>query len=153
MEHSNNLTISTAAFSILLFGATWFFYDRILDIILPTVNRGFYQSTGEESEIKALILLCFSVALVPVFIAAAWTFSPIRSPKNRLLSAFVILVCVIMAVFFRYQSIKDYFSMLTKGTMLDVAFPFEEINFDYYILSGLCIGFIISYAIFREKGK
>ena len=153
MKDSKNLVKSTVLLAALLFVATWFFYDRILDIILPTVNRGFYQSTGEESEIKALILICFSVALFPVFIAAAWVFSPIQSAKNRLLSALVILTCVLLAVFFRYQSIKDYFSMMAEGTMFNVAFPFEDIHFDLYILAGLCIGFIISYVVCREKQK
>jgi hypothetical protein len=153
MEHSKNVTVATAIAAALLFLVAWAFYGRILDTILPAVNRGVYQSPGDESEVKALLLFCFSVALIPVFIAAVWVFSPIVSLNNRLLSALVMIACVVLAVYYKYQSIRDYFLMLTEGTMLNVSFPMDEIHFEYYILGGLCIGFIISYSIFREPGK
>ena len=151
MKSSSNLLVPTLIISALLFLLTYLFYDPILNMLLPSVNRGIYPSTNAIIEFRSLVIFCFAVALTPIFIVTTWVVSPIVSSNNRFLSMLTIIVCMLAAVFYRYHSIKDYFSMMAQSTGFDIAYPLEETNFAYYILGGLLGGSIVSYFIFRER--
>ncbi|MFT3911356.1 MAG: hypothetical protein QM737_18180 [Ferruginibacter sp.] len=151
MNNSSNLTAPTLISSALLFLLSYLFYDAILKILLPGVNRAIYPSTDAIIEFRSLMIFCFVVALTPLFIVATWLVSPIISANNRFLSMFITILCVLIALFYRYHSIKDYFSMMTQSTGFDIAYPLEETNFAYYILGGLLGGSFISYLIFRGR--
>ncbi len=151
MNENKSLTRIAIITSIILFILTYAFYDDILATILPTVDRAIYQEADGEIELEILLTFCFVVALIPVFIAAAWVFSPIISSNYKFLSIVVITGCGLLAVYIRYQSIKRYLLMMTEGTRFNVTYPYEWASFEYYILGGLVAGFIICYAVFRQK--
>lgn len=131
-------------------------FNDLFDFILPKVDRGFYQTTSLSGPFKTMLLFSLVFGLMPIIIFLTWRYSPIFSGKKKLVSVFMVVVCMTLAIIARQQTLKLYFAEQTKNVTSTadipiVNYPIDQVNFEYYLLGGLCVGCIASYVVLREK--
>ena len=156
MKHSKTTIILTILISIALFAMGLFTFDRLFEIILPKVDGGFYQAIELGRQFRTTLLLSLALGLTPFFILLTWRRSPIISKSKKLASVLTIIVCMALAIIVRQQILKSYFTGLTKNLTstvdkINVSYPLDQVNFEYYLFGGLIVGCFISYFLFRLK--
>ncbi len=114
------------------------------------------QITEHNATVKTSILFSFTLALIPILMVLTWRLAHIISLNKKIASALVILIFIIIGIFARHQEVKIYFTSVVKPAVLingktSITYSIDPVNFVYYIFSGLCIGCIISYILFKKK--
>ena len=153
MKHSKTTIILTIIISILLFVLGFIIFGDIYEFILPKVDNGFYQVTELNGPFMSSLIFSITLGLTPVLLLLTWQLAPIILKSKKITSIVTVVVCMTLAILVRQQMIKSYFSRLTtlSGEKLKVSYPMNQVNFEYYLLGGLCIGCIISYFLFKQK--
>lgn len=156
MKHAKTTIILTILFSITLFISGLLTFERFFETILPKVDGGFYQVTEIGGEFKTMLLFSSVFALTPFLILLTWRYSPIVSVSKKLASVLTIVVCMTLAIILRQQIIKSYFTGLTKNfnstvDKINVNYPVDQVNFEYYLFGGLIVGCLISCFFLRQK--
>ncbi len=130
-------------------------YSKFYSIVLPAVDGIRYNmnlaTIGNNQDMFAIVS-----ALVPLLLFITWQLIPLQSTDKKTASAFVVLICMALAIYIRYKILLSTFtemvqSLSNKYTSLGIAFPFEDLDYEYYLLGGLICGCIISYFIFHNK--
>ncbi|MCC6289677.1 MAG: hypothetical protein IT249_17505 [Chitinophagaceae bacterium] len=156
MKHSKTTIILTILISIALFVLGLFTFDRLFEIILPKVDGGFYQVTELGGQFKTTLLFSFVLGLTPFLILLTWRLAPIISRSKKLASVLTVIVCMTGAIIVRQQILKSCFTGLTKNftstvDKMNVSYPVDQINFEYYLFGELIVGCPISYFLLRQK--
>ena len=103
-------------------------------------------------------LFAVVIGSVPVLMFVTWELIPLRSLDKKISSAFIVLICVVTAVYIRYKILLHYFeglvqSLINKTSVNAVKYPFSQLGFENYLSGGLIAGCIISYFIFHNVVK
>lgn len=156
MKHPNTTIILTILVSIGLFVFGIFSFGNIYETLLPKVDNGFYQVTELDGQFKTSLIFSLVLSLTPIFIWLTWRVASITLIRNRIFSILTVVVCMILAILLRQQSIKFYFRGLSShenasSDNIRMNYPIDTVHFEYYLLGGLCVGCIISYFLFRQK--
>lgn len=130
-------------------------YSKFYGIVLPAVDGIRYNmdlaAIGSNQDIFATVF-----ALVPLLLFITWQLIPLQSTDKKTASAFVVLICMVLATYIRYKILVSHFSEMLKSqtnkySSLGIAFSFQDLNYEFYLLGGLIIGCIISYLLFHNK--
>jgi hypothetical protein len=137
--------IAGVALFILTFIFNGFIYEYFLSFFDTGLPR--FQLTGIGS---FNILLCVAIALIPVFILLTWLLGSIDSLIKRLLSIWLVGICISAAV------TANVFRILSKQMAITnlkavMVYPFNELYLEYAILAGTLIGCGISFLVFKSK--
>ncbi len=151
MRDSRNLIISTTICSALVFFLAYIYYPDILDASLPKIDHAFFSATDDGTEFQSMIVFCLVVSLIPIVIVGCWKLFSIDPGIARSVSTLIMLACTGGAFLFRYFTIRQELSMQAKGSNYSVSYQFEDVNYEYYILTGLLAGFILCYIFFSKK--
>ena len=141
---------------MILFVLGQIFYSNFFGLAVPKVEGAFYQVVEMKGPFGASILFSFILALIPFFILLTWRLASISAVNKQLLTIFIAVVCMALAVFARQVMIRSYLKGLTKNLgdevdKLHINYPVDQLYFEYCMFGGLCIGCVVSYFLFRQK--
>lgn len=102
------------------------------------------------------LLFSLVLGLTPVFIFLTWRLSPIVSRNRKLASVLTVVLFMILSIIVRQQILISYFTRLTKSfnsalDKVNVSYPVDHFNFEYYLFGGLIMGCLISLFLLRQK--
>jgi hypothetical protein len=143
-------------FSLLLIVLGQYFFGDFYELLLPNVDGATYQTTDFSSEFYNSIIFSLALGLIPISLLLLWKLSKVNAINKKMLSVFIIIICMTLAVLIRQQTIKSHLQELTKSSTVtsnnfSVSYPIDKVNFEYYLLIGLFIGWLMSYLIFRQE--
>jgi hypothetical protein len=108
----------------------------------------FLAATPNES-LSHRLVYSITLALIPLTIVTSWKAAPIIAAKRKLTSIGIILACMGIGYFIRYEII------LAKAQKLDLVSGQQlasgVLNIEYYMLLGLIAGAIINVLFLSEK--
>lgn len=132
-------------------------YSRFYHIVLPDVSGVQYQmDLAEVGEMQTTFAIV--TALIPLCLFITWQLIPLYSDDKKTFTAFIVLICMVAAVYIRYKILVSHFeelvqSVTDKTNYSGVKYAFNELGFEYYLLGGLLGGCIISYLFFHNVIK
>jgi hypothetical protein len=149
------VTILLLCFIFFFFG--FLSFSKFYDIVLPNIYGLQYEMDLAEVE-DLQNWFAVVIGSVPVFVFITWELIPLRSLDKKIFSAFIVLICMLTAVYIRYKMLLHYFeglvqSLINKTSVNAVKYPFSQLGFEYYLSGGLITGSIISYLIFHNVVK
>jgi hypothetical protein len=125
--------------------------DLINDYLLSFFdNNAFIFQQTTVSNFGRLVRLNLSIALIPVFILLTWRYGQIDSPIKKLLSLWLIGICISSGLTVNTFRILSAQMVMTnfKGKTV---YPVEALHFDYAIILGTIVGCVIALLIFKSK--
>lgn len=149
--------ILTILFSLLLIVLGQYLFNDFYALITPNVDGVTYTVTNFNSQFFSSLIFSLALGIIPIALLFTWKFLKV-STVNKMLSAFIVLTCMALAVFIRQQVIKSYLKALAKSfagasNNSVVSYPIDKANFEYYLLIGLFSGCLISFFIFPKREK
>ena len=156
LNRSITIFFWTLLSSIAFFAIGQLLFDRAFKFFEPQVDGILFQITEHSATVKTSVLFSLTLALIPVLTVFTWRLAHIISLNKKIASALVILIFIVTGIFVRHQEVKIYFTTVVKPAVLtngktSMTYPIDPVNFVYYIFSGLSVGCIISYILFRKK--
>lgn len=137
--------------SIAVFIVSFFFYDDIMNWLLPDVQGGYFLDNLTEDKFDRLLIFCLGLAVMPVCLVGSWTFFPITDPTRRSLSVLLVVVCLTAAIAYRYYDVRSYFeSRENPSSGFAVTFPLDQLYYEYFMLGAFLIALLGSYALLRD---
>lgn len=135
----------------------FFNYAKFHQIVLPNITGINYQMDLSQLE-NNQNLFAFVFAAIPLLLFFTWELTPLYSLDKKTTSIFIVGICMVLATYLRYKIlVSDFDDILQShaGASLatTITYPFEEINYEYYLLGGLLMGCIISYSLFHNVVK
>jgi len=130
----------------------WFAFAKFYQLVLPGADSVTYQMDFEKLwDMK--MLFGFAFAMVPLCLFLTWEWVPIEYADKKLSTAFVVVICMAVAVYLRRRGLVSYFDELQQSnqSISPVAFPFEQLYFEYYLMAGLAVGCLLSYLIWGRR--
>ncbi|MFT3705775.1 MAG: hypothetical protein QM802_25625 [Agriterribacter sp.] len=123
---------------------------------LPKPEGAKYQATEIGGTFGRTLLLSLLLGILPIAIFLLWRYAPIPSGKKRMMSIGIIAGCMLLAIIIRRMMLLFYFKEMLDhqpgtGIQLTANYPLSQVNFEYYLLGGLCVGYILSAIFFRDK--
>ncbi len=129
-----------------------FAFTKFYQLVLPGATGVTYHMELEKLwDMKMLFGL--AIALVPLGLFLTWEWVAIDSPDKKLSVVFIVVLCMALVVYTRRMALVSYFDELvqSKQTTSSVAYPFEQLYFEYYLMAGLAVGCVLSYFIFGTR--
>lgn len=158
MKNSKTKILLAFFISLILFLSVYYTFGDLFEFMLPKVDNGYYSSTNFFEQFRIVLLSSLTFGLIPFFALLTWRITPIVSKKEKIISILIVLTSMALAILVRQQMIRSYFSSMARGLnsaseKVTINYPLSKINFEYYLFTGLCIGCIISYVVFKQKSK
>jgi hypothetical protein len=158
MKQTAKTWMQTILFSVILYITGKFLFDRLFAFFEPAVDGIIFRIRELDGQWRTSTLFSCLLALIPVMVVFMWLFAPVVSWLRRTGSVLVILLFMTAAILVRHQQVKMYFTRVVKPFFLskgrfNVDYPIDPVNFVYYMFAGLCIGWIISWLLFRQKSN
>ena len=158
MKDSGKTIILAVILSILLFFAGLFLYSIIVELLLSETDRVFYQDVEAKGLFGSSFMFSFLLALMPIFILCIWNLCRVNKKSDRISIASIVIVFTFLAVFIRQQILAAYIKRLSHitETNLDdikISYPLNRLNFESYMLAGLCTGCVLAYMLYRRTKK
>lgn len=94
------------------------------------------------------------IAAVPLLLYVTWQMIPLRNIDKKTLSVFIVIICMAGTVFIRYKILAADFTNLAESAsykMYAFSIPFEQLEFEWYLLGGLITGCCISFMAFHNR--
>lgn len=156
MKYRRTTILWAISFSIMLFITGLFTYEMFFNLVVPEVSGAFYQVIAVNGVFWRKILFSFVLALVPFFILFTWKFSSLNASNKKFATVLLVLICMVLVIIARQQSIRYYLDGLTKNLTnkadkVQVSYPVDELYFEYFMFAGLCAGCVLSYFLLRPK--
>jgi hypothetical protein len=156
LNRSITIFFWTLLSSIALFAIGQILFVTAFKFFEPQVDGILFQITEHSAAVKTSVLFSSTLALIPVLMVLTWRLAHIIELNKKIASALVILIFIVTGIFARHQEVKIYFTTVVKPAVLtngrtSMTYPIDPVNFVYYIFSGLCIGCIVSYILFKKK--
>jgi len=156
MKHPKTTITLTIAFSIAFFILGILTFGQLLELLLPRIDGITYSVTEIGGGFRAKLLFSLALGLAPLSLFLVWRLTPIASANKKLISIGIVLACMIIALIFRQQMLRVYFTMLPNSSTItmdrvSLSYPINEVHFEYYLFLGLCTGIFISVFSFRKK--
>jgi hypothetical protein len=156
LNRYKSIYASTLLFSIALFVLGQILFIKAFDFFEPDIDGILFQIIEQSRPFKTSLLFSLTLALIPGFTLLTWRLGRIISLNRKIASVLLILIFIIIAIFARHQQVKIYFNTVVKPVILtngakSIQYPIDPINFVYYIFSGLCVGCILSFFLFRNR--
>lgn len=148
-----------AAFINILFVCILFFflgfigYPSFYELVLPDLFSVKYQMDLVKLEDRQT-LFAGVWALVPFLIFFTWQIIPLYSGDKKTFTVFIVIICMVLATYTRYKMLVYHFNKMADSfsdKSAYLSFPFEQLNFEWYLAGGLLTGCIISYLAFHNK--
>ncbi len=141
-----------------LFALGQFLFVKAFIFFEPHIDGVLFKITEHNGILKTSILFSLSLALIPILIVLSWRLAHIASVNKQIASALMILIFIAIGIFARHQQVKIYFTTVVKPALLtkdrtSIIYPIDPVNFVYYIFTGLFIGCVFSYILFKKKSK
>ena len=133
----------------------FFSYTKFYGIVLPGVDGIRYNmeldAIGSNQDMFATVF-----AFSPLLLFITWHLIPLHSTDKKTTTVFIVLLCMIGATYIRYKMLVSHFnemveSQTNKYSSLGISFPFQDLNYEFYLLAGLIVGCTISYLLFHNK--
>jgi len=158
MKPAAQTWILTGLLSIILLVTGKFVFTGLFGFFEPRIDGIIFHIRELEGKWKTSTLFSCMLALVPVLLVLMWRFAPVVSSIRRVGSVLIILIFMIAGILIRHQEVKMYFMRVVKPFFLrkgqfNVNYPIDPVNFVYYMFTGFCIGYIISYFLFTQNKK
>lgn len=156
MNHSKTIYIRILIFAIVLFALGQLLFVTAFKFFEPQVDGILFQITEHNATVKTSVLFSLTLALIPILMVLTWRLAQISSLNKKIASVLVILIFIVIGIFARHQEVKIYFTTVVKPVILtngktSITYSIDPVNFVYYIFSGLCVGCIVSYILFKKK--
>ncbi len=149
-------TVNILFFTCFVFFFVGFFaYSNFFEILIPGVAGIKYM--GELTAVwDKAVLFAIITAFIPALLFITWGLIPLYSLDKKILTAFITIVCAVIAVYMRYKvlagNLKEISnSFINKNTTNSIVLTFNDLNYEYYFGAGLVTGCIISYLAFHNK--
>jgi hypothetical protein len=135
----------------------FFGYTKFYQIVLPNIIGINYLMDLSQLE-KNQTLFAFVFAAIPLLLFFTWELTPLHSLDKKTTSLFVVGICMVLATYIRYKILVNHFEEVLQSptgrySATTITYPFEEINYEYYLLGGILMGCIISYLLFHNVVK
>ena len=93
------------------------------------------------------------LGVIPISAMLTWKAAGISELNKKVWTVVIIIICVTLAIILRYQIIKSYLTGLKKDAVqnIEIIYPVNQLNYEYYMIAGICIGGLFSYFLFRGK--
>lgn len=158
MEDFGKTFMLAVILSILMFFAGLFLYGGIVELLLPDVDKVFYQDVEAKGIFGNSFLFSFLLALMPIFIVCTWGLCRAYKKADRFSIASIAIVFTFLAVFVRQHILAAYLKRLSLSSEmapddLTISYPLNRLNFEWYMFAGLCAGCIIASILYRRKRK
>lgn len=132
-------------------------FSKFYQVVLPDIYGLQYQmDLAEVGDMQTMFAIV--IGLIPLSLFITWQLIPLHSPDKQTSTVFIVLICMVSAVYIRYKVLVHYFeglvqSLTDKTSTSGVKYPFNELGFEYYLFGGLLCGCIISYLLFHNVIK
>jgi len=144
---------------ILFFGAGWASYTDLLLFTVPQVKDVSWLKCCLSEYFMNKILYSVVIGLLPVSFIILWKRAPVISTGRRLLSIFIVLLCISLLTFYRYKRIRAIAeekiayerTIPHYGRKATVQMGGADINAENYIFLGILTGSLVSYILLRRK--
>lgn len=156
MKQTKKTVFFAVLLSIALFALGLFTFDEFIYLVLPDAGGVSYHVTDLNRELWTTLSFSLVIGLMPILVLATWMLAPIVSTNKKCASMIIVIICTVLAIFARKQMLSSYFSGVSKNFSLspdkiDIGYLIDQMNFEYYIFLGSCMGCLISYFLLREK--
>lgn len=156
MTTKKTTIIFTVAASLILFILTLTQYGNLLELLLPKIENLHYQTVEHGSIFKHGLFFTIIIGLLPAFLYLTWRLARIEILNRRIISTFVVMLCMVLAILLRQQLIKSTLKGITNiktqsGEPIYNSLTIENLHFEYYVLIGLILGCILSFITLRAK--
>ena len=157
MKQTPGIWIKAGLLSIAFFIIARAVFARLFGFFEPRVDGIIFQIRELDGWSTSMLFSCL-LALVPVLVVLMWRLAPVVSLAGRVASVLTILIFIIAGILVRHQMVAHYFIsvvrpfFLSKGR-LNVTYPIDPVNFVYYMFGGLCIGWTVSFLLYRQWKK
>lgn len=157
MNNNKKTTIAlTFLTSLFLFILTFSLFGNLFELLISKPENFQYQATRMRSQIKLRLLFSLAIGLTPIFLYLTWRIARIKTTKKRLYSALLVVAFMAASIVFRQQFINSEITRLANfetqpDATFNTAISIEVLNFEYYLLGGLCLGCVASYFSLRNN--
>lgn len=140
---------------VILFFLGFLSYSKFYHIVLPDVTGIQYKmdlaAIGDQQNMFAMVF-----AAVPLLLFFTWQLIPLHSNDKKTATVFIVIISMVLATYIRYKMLVSSFNEMLDSstgryTGSRISFPFEQLDFELYLLGGLMAGCIISYLLFHNK--
>lgn len=128
-------------------------YAKFYRIVLPDVP-GIQYRMDLAQVISNQYFFSIIMAAVPFFLSVTWQVTPLRNMDKKTLSVLIVIICMAGAVFIRNKILAADFTNLAESAsykMYAFSIPFEQLEFEWYLLGGLITGCCISFMAFHNR--
>lgn len=129
------------------------FYPTFYQFVLPAVDGIQYRMNlaemGDRQDIFGLVM-----ASIPLLLFLTWRLIPLYTIDKKNLSVLVTIICMTLAVYMRYKMLENEFAGMVESAsnrLYAISVPFEQLQFEWYLLGGLISGCIVTYLAFHNK--
>lgn len=156
MKQSKTAIILAIAISVILF-LTGFLTSGIIYVyLLPKVDNVFYQDAELNGHFISTLIFSVTLALIPILLLLTWRLSPITEKRKKAASVVTVVLCMATSLVVRQQIIKSYLSKLAITMNLSnekshIIYPIDKVNFELYLVLGLCVGCVVSYFLYKQE--
>jgi hypothetical protein len=156
MKHAFKTGLPAGLIAVALFVTGKLIFSKLFRFFEPHIDGIVFRIRELDAGWKTSTLFSLMLALIPFMIISLWLFAPVVSSIRRIGSILIMLIFMIAGILIRHQEVKMYFIRVVKPFFLrkgqvNVDYPIDPVNFVYYMFAGFCIGYILSYFLFRQK--
>lgn len=155
MKLSKRTIFLTIIVSIIIVFLGVYFFSYYYDFLLPGVEGTDYQVIDFNGPFMNSLFFSMLVALIPIASVLTWKAARMTELNKRIWTVVIITICVTLGIIVRYQVIKSYLLGLKKNDsdIVEIIYPVNQLNYEYYMIGGVCVGCLISYFLFRPEKK
>jgi len=155
MKSSKKEVILAGLIAIAFFILGQLLWSNLFKFFEPKIKGIEFRIIESNSKtIKTSLLVSLTLALIPILTVLIWRLGSIISSTRRIAVSLTILAFIAIGIMIRHAAVRAYFTRIANNINpskeKDVIYPLDP-DFGYYMFAGLCIGFIVSYLLFRQK--
>ncbi len=157
MKYNKKVIIQSLFVSLTFFLTGLLCYKIIFSFFEPHIQGITFNIISDNRILKTSLLFSIICGLIPLITVFTWMLLSLSTLK-KIISFLLILGCISFSIFLRHAAVKIYFNsivdkLLQSNKTQDFLYPIDPRHFVYNIITGFCVGCMISCLLVFGKKK
>ena len=157
MKNNKPVLLQAVLVSLTFSLVALFGYEIIFSLFEPTIQGITFKIISAKSILTTSFLFSITCGLIPFITVLMWLLLSFSS-FQKIISSLIILAFISFSIFLRHEAVKTYFNsivtrLLQSNKTQHFLYPIDPRHFVYNMITGFCIGCLISCLLVFWKNK